>query len=80
MVHHSIAVVITSFLTNFSELRHGEVRRISLPRTPVNKGKKGKGASYATWPFSSSFSSSIEVRYGAESGHARELLKLLRRM
>jgi hypothetical protein len=28
MVHHSIAVVITSFLTNFSELRKREVRRI----------------------------------------------------
>jgi hypothetical protein len=26
MVHHSIAVVITSFLTNFVELRYGEVR------------------------------------------------------
>jgi hypothetical protein len=40
MVHHSIAVVITSFLTNFSELRHGELPRIPIPRTPVNKGKK----------------------------------------
>ena len=29
---------------NFSELRRGEVRRIPLPRTPVNKGmKKGRG-------------------------------------
>ena len=36
MVHHSIAVVITSFLTNFSERRKGEVRRIYLPRTPVD--------------------------------------------
>ena len=27
MVHHSIAVVITSFLTNFVELRVCEVRR-----------------------------------------------------
>jgi hypothetical protein len=27
MVHHSIAVVITSFLTNFSEPRQHEVRR-----------------------------------------------------
>jgi hypothetical protein len=43
MVHHSIAVVITSFLTNFSELRQCEVRRIYLPRTPVNKGKETKG-------------------------------------
>ena len=27
MVHHSIAIVITSFLTNFVELRKAEVRR-----------------------------------------------------
>ena len=25
---------------NFLELRKAEVRRMSLPRTPVNKGKK----------------------------------------
>jgi hypothetical protein len=25
---------------NFGELRHGEVRRILLPRTPVNKDKR----------------------------------------
>jgi len=37
MVHHSIAVVFTSFLTNFSELYKGEVRRIPIPRTQVNK-------------------------------------------
>jgi hypothetical protein len=44
MVHHSIAVVITSFLTNFSELRACELRRIPLPRTWMNKGKKkGRG-------------------------------------
>jgi hypothetical protein len=31
---------------NFSELRYGEVRRIPLPRTPVNKGiRKGRGCS-----------------------------------
>ena len=43
MVHHSIAVVITSFLTNFVELRKGEVRRILLLGNSVNKGnKKGK--------------------------------------
>src|SRR5215208_7186596 len=31
-------------VANFLELRHGEVRRIHLPRTPVNKGKKkGRG-------------------------------------
>ena len=28
---------------NFGELRKGEVRRIHLPRTPVNKGKKAYG-------------------------------------
>jgi hypothetical protein len=27
--------------SNFVELRHGEVRRIQLPRTRVNKGRKG---------------------------------------
>ena len=39
MVHHSIAVVVTSFLTNFVELRKAEVqlRRIHLPRPRVNK-------------------------------------------
>ena len=26
-------------MRNFRELRHGEVRRIPLPRTPVNRGK-----------------------------------------
>jgi hypothetical protein len=40
MVHHSIAVVITSFLTNFVERRKDEVRRIPLLRTPVNKDEK----------------------------------------
>jgi hypothetical protein len=28
---------------NFGELRFGEVRRISIPRTRVNKGKQRKG-------------------------------------
>ena len=37
MVHHSIAVVITSFLTNFSEFYEREVRRIPIPRTSVHK-------------------------------------------
>jgi len=32
MVQHSIAVVITSFLTNFLELRACELRRIPLLR------------------------------------------------
>jgi hypothetical protein len=27
---------------NFVELRHGEVRRITLPRTPVNRSKRAK--------------------------------------
>ena len=29
-----------SLYTNFRERRKGEVRRIPIPRTPVNKGKK----------------------------------------
>jgi hypothetical protein len=44
MVHHSIAVVFTSFLTNFVEFYEGEVRRIPIPRTTVNKGMKKTGA------------------------------------
>src|SRR5215208_3461932 len=31
------------YRTNFREAPTGEVRRISLPRTPVYKGKKRKG-------------------------------------
>ena len=31
-------------LTNFRELRLGEVRRIPLPRTPVNKANEKRGA------------------------------------
>jgi hypothetical protein len=31
------------FLLNFGELRACEVRRIPIPRTRVNKGKKRKG-------------------------------------
>ena len=27
-------------VANFGELRYGEVRRIPIPRTPVNKGKR----------------------------------------
>src|ERR671914_1471005 len=30
----------SSLQANFGELRHGEVRRIPLPRTSVNKGEK----------------------------------------
>jgi hypothetical protein len=39
MVHHSIAVVFTSFLTNFVEFYKSEVqlRRIPIPRTSVNR-------------------------------------------
>ena len=52
MVHHSIAVVFTSFLTNFSEFYKGELRRISIPRTWVNKGmKKGWGARPRPFPY-----------------------------
>jgi hypothetical protein len=40
MVHHSIAVVITSFLTNFVERSKGELRRTPLLGTSVNKGKE----------------------------------------
>ena len=42
MVHHSIEVVFTSFLTNFVEFYKSEVqlRRISITRTRVNKGKR----------------------------------------
>jgi hypothetical protein len=38
-MHPSIAVFITVFLANFSELSKSEVqlRRILIPRTPVNK-------------------------------------------
>src|SRR5215218_1358324 len=38
--HHSIAVFITTLLTNFAESPKGEVRRIPIPRTSVNKGKR----------------------------------------
>ncbi len=36
-----------TYRVNFGELRKAEVRRILLPRTPVNKGKK-KGRGYST--------------------------------
>jgi hypothetical protein len=35
-------------VANFLELRQGEVRRIPLPRTPVNKGRERKGRSCST--------------------------------
>jgi hypothetical protein len=35
---------------NFREFYKGEVRRIPIPRTPLNKGKK-KGRSYYARPF-----------------------------
>jgi hypothetical protein len=34
-----------SVYANFAEYPKGEVRRIPLPRTPVNKGKRRKGRS-----------------------------------
>jgi hypothetical protein len=34
--YHSIAVFFTNFLANFRESPKGEVRRIPIPRTPVN--------------------------------------------
>jgi len=36
---------------NFGEFHKGELRRILIPRTTVNKGKK-KGRSYDARPFS----------------------------
>ena len=43
MVHHSIAVVFTSFLTNFLELRKAEVGllRINLPHTAMTRACAG---------------------------------------
>lgn len=38
MVHHSIAVVMTSFLTNFLERRVYELRLTRFPRSWVNSG------------------------------------------
>jgi hypothetical protein len=35
--HHSNELFITTFLANFQERRLGEVRGITLPRTPLNK-------------------------------------------
>ena len=35
---------------NFRELWKGEVRRIHIPRTPVNKGKKGAEAANSPGP------------------------------
>jgi hypothetical protein len=32
---------------NFSELRKGEVRRITIPRTPLNRAKKKGRSCYA---------------------------------
>ena len=60
MVHHSIAVVITSFLTNFLELREGEVRRTSLLGR-VNKGTKNP-APYGAG--SSESGASMLLRFG----------------
>jgi hypothetical protein len=38
--HPSNGLFITTFFANFLELRHGEVRRIYLLGTSVNKGPK----------------------------------------
>jgi hypothetical protein len=37
---------------NFGELRNGEIRRIPLPRTPVNKAKKEEGPGTISWALS----------------------------
>jgi len=40
----SIAPIIKVLQMDFAEFHQGEVRRIPIPRTPVNKGKrKGRG-------------------------------------
>ena len=58
-------------LTNFLELREGEVqlRRIPLPRTPVNKGKK-KGRGYLQPSASSSCVLSVRRGAGAALEHS----------
>ena len=38
-------ILFVIVLANFSELRMGEVRRIPLPRTPVNKGYTARSMS-----------------------------------
>jgi hypothetical protein len=35
-----LGLFITTFFANFGELRKDEVRRILIPRTTVNKGRK----------------------------------------
>src|SRR5215218_9098187 len=67
---------------NFSELRYGEVRRILIPRTPVNKGKK-KQLSWMSSrkvvrrpPGSTVFEDSVEDREQlANAGHQCHLLR-----
>ncbi len=41
-VHPPKGLFLEAFLSNFVEPREAEVRRIHIPRTPVNKGKKEK--------------------------------------
>jgi hypothetical protein len=36
-MRHLVHLQILMFFANFGELRHGEVRRVPLPRTPVNR-------------------------------------------
>jgi hypothetical protein len=55
MAHHSIAVVITSFLTNFVEFCKAEVRRIpkfsgSSPVASRNRLLRVLAPFVATWP------------------------------
>src|SRR5215217_9395758 len=45
--HHSNAVFITTSFANFGECPKGEVRRIPIPRTTVNKGMK---EDRSAWP------------------------------
>jgi hypothetical protein len=42
--------VLPPTVPNFSELRYGEVRRIPLPRTPVNRWKDIREAEGLTSP------------------------------
>jgi hypothetical protein len=56
--------------TNFLELRYGEVRRIRLLRTPVNKGEK-KGAEPQRPPFQPSILRPLRARACLTNGGVR---------
>src|SRR5215217_3857936 len=58
---HPNAVFLEMFSTNFRELRHGEVRRMPLPRTCVNKDEKigGSRLLYAPTPPSLAYRTSV---------------------